>query len=147
MKINMKNFNELSIGDIFYKIVTDSSAAEKPLIETIEVKNIQLNDKNCLQINEYKGYIGFPMQGSMASQAPMFEIRICYVIEVLLDESKTNILKIKDGFYTTDASLKNDLVKDAGLQFIKKYESEISNLEDKIKKIRITYWEYLNLKI
>ncbi len=125
----MKTIKKLSIGDTLYKVYTDYRAFERPCFEKIKVERIEISEKENLIINQRSGY------NSHNS--------FCH----LQNECETDIIQLKDAYYTSNYNKVVILLKQFGLEAIKREELEMQKCAKNIEELRVLYWDYLNSNV
>lgn len=127
-----KTFKNLSIGDVFYRCFTNYESAINPRIEKVTVQDISAvnarGEGERLRINRHDGHSS-----------------VSYCIDISFEDSDVSRLPYRDdGFYTTDYDEIKHVFRDIGMKNIKRAENEIATIEEKIKKIKVGFWEFLH---
>lgn len=129
----MKNFNQLTIGDKFYRVYTNYEGKDKPKFSEIIVARISKEETKsgmCIVINERGGF------GNNYND-----------FTHIAKECNSNLIKNNtEGYFTTDLETVQTLLKDAAIGYIREQEMSIEKSNKEISRIRLAYWDYLNPK-
>jgi hypothetical protein len=110
----MKKFKDLKIGDKIYLVIKGYSKNILPELREIKIHSLSDDNDNIIVNSNYS----LPKNDSIYNGD--YEYFCCNKEDV------------------------KELYRQMGLDLINEYEEKIKNLEEQIKQVRITYYDYMN---